>query len=443
APARHRGAARAAPARAFRRAAAARRARPGARPASARLPARRAAVESRCAAAARDAGGAEASARRVRDHDGLRHARPGGGDGAFGSRRGAECRPRRAVRAAARALPQAREPVRRGLRRQPADQRARRAARRGSRAAGRRLGGRYRRRRAARRRPRESRVRRRGRARRRGAADRADRRRRLGRRADRRAADHGPRATGRRPGAGQHGALRPRARAAASVRSIERPALGIGLSAPVRWPIVVGEWHVDCNATGPSQARRGAARPAWRPRDKEVEMFRRFARHLPLTILVPLASLAQPVEDDEGGTPLSMEEVIVTGTASPERTKYESSIPITTFEADDLLREAPQSTADLLESVPGFWVESTSGETQGNVFARGIIQDGGYRYVGLMEDGLPLYPVYELSFYNPDQFVRLDRTIRRVEVVRGGTAPIFSSGAVGGTINFIDRKSVV
>ncbi|HEX6994956.1 MAG TPA: TonB-dependent receptor [Gammaproteobacteria bacterium] len=169
-------------------------------------------------------------------------------------------------------------------------------------------------------------------------------------------------------------------------------------------------------------------------------MLRRFAHYLPLTFLIPLASLAQPIGDDEGGTPLSMEEVIVTGTASPERTKYESSVAITTFEAEDLRREAPQSTADLVESVPGFWVESTAGTTQGNVFARGIIQDGGYRYVGLMEDGIPIYPVFELSFYNPDQFVRVDRTIERVEVVRGGTAPIFTSGAVGGSINFITRE---
>jgi len=58
---------------------------------------------------------------------------------------------------------------------------------------------------------------------------------------------------------------------------------------------------------------------------------------------------------------------------------------------------------------------ATGGTTQGNVFARGIIQDGGYRYVTLMEDGIPIYPVSELSFYNPDQFVRVDETIDHVE----------------------------
>ncbi|HEX7080559.1 MAG TPA: TonB-dependent receptor [Gammaproteobacteria bacterium] len=173
-------------------------------------------------------------------------------------------------------------------------------------------------------------------------------------------------------------------------------------------------------------------------------MSRRFVQHLPLvSFLIPLASVAQAPEDEEEATPLDMEEIVVTGTGAPERTKYESSVAITTFEEVDIAREAPLSTADLLRAVPGFWVESTSGTTQGNVFARGIIQDGGYRYVGLMEDGIPIYPVYELSFYNPDQFVRVDDTLRRVEVVRGGTAPIFSQGAVGGTINFITKDPYV
>ena len=135
----------------------------------------------------------------------------------------------------------------------------------------------------------------------------------------------------------------------------------------------------------------------------------------------------------------AMEEVVVTGTASRTRTKYESSVGISTFDRADIDRHLPTSTADLISAVPGFWVESTAGTTHGNVFARGIVQDGGYRYVGLVEDGLPVYPVFELSFYNPDQFIRISESTARVEVVRGGTAPIFTSGAVGGTINFVNE----
>jgi outer membrane receptor protein involved in Fe transport len=156
-----------------------------------------------------------------------------------------------------------------------------------------------------------------------------------------------------------------------------------------------------------------------------------FAADQPPTAATPSDS------DDEL---FSMQEVVVTGTASKDRTKYDSSVAISTFDAEEIAQQAPRSTADLISSVPGFWVESTAGTTQGNVFARGIIQDGGYRYVALMEDGIPLYPVSELSFYNPDQFVRVDETIDRVEAVRGGTAPIFTMGAVGGAINFVTRS---
>lgn len=146
-------------------------------------------------------------------------------------------------------------------------------------------------------------------------------------------------------------------------------------------------------------------------------------------------------QDRAAEAPLfGVEEIIVTGTAVAERTKFESSVAISTFDAEAIAREAPTSSAELISAVPGFWVESTSGTTQGNVFARGIIQDGGYRYVGLMEDGIPIYPVFELSFYNPDQFIRVDETIERVEALRGGTAPIFTAGAVGGVINFVTHS---
>lgn len=147
------------------------------------------------------------------------------------------------------------------------------------------------------------------------------------------------------------------------------------------------------------------------------------------------ASGASPAES------FGMDEIVVTGTASRVRTKFESSVAISTYGRSEIARRAPSSTADLISAVPGFWVESTAGTTHGNVFARGIVQDGGYRYVGLVEDGLPVYPVFELSFYNPDQFIRASESTARVEVVRGGTAPIFTSGAVGGTINFINEAA--
>lgn len=175
----------------------------------------------------------------------------------------------------------------------------------------------------------------------------------------------------------------------------------------------------------------------WNKKRSALLMLMVFAAAGPLGAQEPATEQDEDLESEE---PLAMGSVVTTGTASKDRTKYNSSVAITTIEEDEIARRAPSSTAELLTSIPGFWVEATSGTTQGNVFARGIIQDGGYRYVGLMEDGIPIYPVFELSFYNPDQFIRVDSTISRVEAVRGGTAPIFTSGAIGGAINMITRS---
>jgi outer membrane receptor protein involved in Fe transport len=138
--------------------------------------------------------------------------------------------------------------------------------------------------------------------------------------------------------------------------------------------------------------------------------------------------------------PLLMDSIIVTGTAAPRRSALRSSSAVSVFSSSDIAAQSPTSTAEMLSAVPGFWIEDTAGDTQNNVFARGIVQDGGYRYVALMEDGIPLFPVSELSFYNPDQLVRIDSSVERVEVLRGGTAPVFTPGALGGSVNLITRR---
>ncbi len=102
--------------------------------------------------------------------------------------------------------------------------------------------------------------------------------------------------------------------------------------------------------------------------------------------------------------------LIVTGTRSPQ-TKRESSFSITTLNSAQIAERAPRSTADLLRVIPGFYVESSGGEVGGNLWARGIPADGSYRYVALMEDGMPVYEATELSFVNADIFIRFDLNV--------------------------------
>lgn len=135
---------------------------------------------------------------------------------------------------------------------------------------------------------------------------------------------------------------------------------------------------------------------------------------------------------------LDLEAMVITATQTP-RTKLESSNAITTVAEIEIVREQPRSTADLLKTIPGFYVESSGGEVGGNLFARGLPADGSYRYVAVMENGMPVYDATELSFVNADIFIRVDETLERLEAVRGGNSALFGSNAPGGVINFITK----
>ena len=132
---------------------------------------------------------------------------------------------------------------------------------------------------------------------------------------------------------------------------------------------------------------------------------------------------------------LGLDEVIVTGNTNP-KTKLESSVAITTMNSKELEQYSAASTANYLQAIPGFLVESSAGEVGNNLFARGIPSAGAYEYVQIQEDGLPVFEDGALQFANIDNFQRVDLTVGRLEAVRGGSASILSSGAPGGIINF-------
>jgi len=133
-------------------------------------------------------------------------------------------------------------------------------------------------------------------------------------------------------------------------------------------------------------------------------------------------------------------EIIVTSRAgSDARTRLETSYAVTTMNEESLRMRAPMGVADALKAVPGFWVEASGGEASANIRARGIPQEG-YSAIALQEDGAPIQHDGGLGYLNADQSFRLDETIDRIEVVRGGPSSIFASYAPGGTVNFITRK---
>ena len=134
--------------------------------------------------------------------------------------------------------------------------------------------------------------------------------------------------------------------------------------------------------------------------------------------------------------PLQLQTMVVTGTQTP-RMNLDASVAVTTLTATEIQAAAPRSTTEMLRYVPGFTrVESSGGEVNENITMRGIL---GVEYVAFLEDGLPVFPTMHTFFMNADNLFRFDTNIERMEVVRGGSSPLFGSNTPGAIVNFINK----
>ncbi|QDH36282.1 TonB-dependent receptor [Porphyrobacter sp. YT40] len=137
------------------------------------------------------------------------------------------------------------------------------------------------------------------------------------------------------------------------------------------------------------------------------------------------------------------EEIIVTAVARGQN-RIESSVSVSTIGADTLTNLNPPSSADLIRQIPGIRSEASGGEGNANIAVRGIpVSTGGARYIQLQEDGLPILEFGDIIFGNADNLLRADRSVARVEAVRGGSASTFASNAPGAVINFISKTGAV
>ncbi|MFL6697860.1 MAG: TonB-dependent receptor [Vitreoscilla sp.] len=135
------------------------------------------------------------------------------------------------------------------------------------------------------------------------------------------------------------------------------------------------------------------------------------------------------------------QQVVVTGNARREGIlKKEAGYSITTADAEQIKDAAPTNTADLLKIVPGVFVETTGGQAGANIRVRGFPEAGDSPYATIQMNGSPIYAAPTLSFIEGSSLFRIDDTIERVEVLRGGTSPIYGSGQPGVSVNFVQRK---
>ena len=131
----------------------------------------------------------------------------------------------------------------------------------------------------------------------------------------------------------------------------------------------------------------------------------------------------------------NLQDIVVTGQTTRNRPLITASADITYANRDDIDRKAPRSTADMLELVPGIFVEATAGQVSNNYSVRGL-QGGNQRFVQLEEDGMPIL----YGGGGADFFFDQDLTIDRLEAVKGGSSGVLTVNGAGATINFISKR---
>ena len=104
------------------------------------------------------------------------------------------------------------------------------------------------------------------------------------------------------------------------------------------------------------------------------------------------------------------------------------------------VKTAPRSLGEIYRSLPGIRSEPATGEGNGSIAIRGIpLATGGYKYVQLQEDGLPVLQFGDIVAGNVPNFIRGDYTLSYVEAIRGGSASTLATYAPGGIINHISK----
>ena len=133
------------------------------------------------------------------------------------------------------------------------------------------------------------------------------------------------------------------------------------------------------------------------------------------------------------------EEVVVTGVARGT-VKLDTSISISSMDYNQVNKFSSRGIAELYRSLPGMRSEPATGEGNGSIAVRGIpLATGGYKYVQLQEDGLPILQFGDIIVGNVPNYVRGDFNLARIEAIRGGSASTLTSDAPGGIINHISK----
>ncbi len=148
---------------------------------------------------------------------------------------------------------------------------------------------------------------------------------------------------------------------------------------------------------------------------------------------LPQAGFAQ--EDGEKQLPLYwMDEIVVTATRT-EKTIRDLSATVSVITREEIEASNAHSCMDMLNTLPGLFVQRTGAFGRADVDIRGIGERG--RKVMVLVDGRPV----KMGLYGCTVTHSLPlNNVERIEVVRGPASVLYGSDALGGVVNIITRK---
>ena len=153
----------------------------------------------------------------------------------------------------------------------------------------------------------------------------------------------------------------------------------------------------------------------------------------PAPLTAPSPTAAQPEQ-----APLILDQYVVTAAAGGKVTQLNSSFDVSIVPHQQIVTTTAAGPAGLLDSVPGFYGESSGGEVNQNLSSDGL-RGAFYTYISLQEDGLPV--MYN-GFFSEFQ-IRPDSTYERVDVIRNGPSGVYAPQAAAAIVNFISRMPAV
>ena len=152
-----------------------------------------------------------------------------------------------------------------------------------------------------------------------------------------------------------------------------------------------------------------------------------------LLFMLPQTGFVQ--ESGEEQLPLYwMDEIVVTATRT-EKTIRDLSATVSVITREEIEASNAHSPMDILNTLPGLFVQRTGAFGRADVDIRGIGERG--RKVMVLVDGRPV----KMGLFGCTVTHSLPlNNVERIEVVRGPASVLYGSDALGGVINIITRK---